>query len=120
MKNLFSKTINDSNTDLEKFSSSKVMQLAKKMESSKSTACHIKQVASEPQAAQVNLMRHQRTDLPQTRASRNNNLSSADQRVTRGIQVNTIIKCHSTSRILILTKPIKEKIYVQSVVIQSI
>ena len=59
-----SKAINDSNIDLEKFPASKVRQLAKKMESSKSTARHIKQVASGPQVAQVNLMRHQRTDFP--------------------------------------------------------
>ena len=43
-----SKTINDSNIDLEKFPPSNVRQLTKKMESSKSTACHIKQVASVP------------------------------------------------------------------------
>ena len=58
-----SKTINDSNIDLDKFSTSKVRQLAKKMESSKVTARHIKQVASDPQVAQINLMRHQHTDL---------------------------------------------------------
>ena len=43
-----SKTINDSNMDLEKFPESKVRQLAKKMESSKSTTRHIKAVASDP------------------------------------------------------------------------
>ena len=43
-----SKTINDSNIDLEKFSASKVRQLAKKMESSKSTIHHMKQVSSDP------------------------------------------------------------------------
>ena len=59
-----SKTINDSNIDPEKFPASKVRQIAKKMESSKSTARHIKAVASDPQVAQVNLMRHQRTDVP--------------------------------------------------------
>ena len=37
-----SKTINDSNIDLDKFPASKVRQLAKKMESSKATARHIK------------------------------------------------------------------------------
>ena len=57
-------TINDSNIDLEKFPASKVRQLAKKMESSKVTAWHIKQVASDAQAAQINLMRNQHTDLP--------------------------------------------------------
>ena len=34
------------------------------MESSKVSSRHIKQVASDPQAAQINLMRHQCTDLP--------------------------------------------------------
>ena len=50
--------------DLEKFLASKVRQLAKKMESSKATACHIKQVAGDPQTAQINLMRHQHTEIP--------------------------------------------------------
>ena len=53
-----SKPINDSSIDLEKFPASKVRQLAKKMEASKATACHTKQVASNPQVAQINLMRH--------------------------------------------------------------
>ena len=34
------------------------------MESSKATACHTKQVAGDPQAAQINLLRHQHTELP--------------------------------------------------------
>ena len=59
-----SKTINNSNVDLEKFPASKVRQLAKKMESSKVTACHIKQVACDLQATQINLMRHQHTEIP--------------------------------------------------------
>ena len=59
-----SKTIHDSNIDLEKFPASKIRQFAKKMKSSKSTVRHIKQAASDPQAAQVNIMRYQRTDLP--------------------------------------------------------
>ena len=50
--------------DLEKFPASKVRQLAKKLESSKTAACHIKQVAGDPQAAQINLLRHQHTELP--------------------------------------------------------
>ena len=53
-----SKTINDGNVDLDKFPASKVRQLAKRMESSKATACHIKQVAGSPQGAQINLLRH--------------------------------------------------------------
>ena len=54
-----SKTINDSNIDLDKFPASKVRKLAKKMESSKAIARHIKQVASDPEAAQINFMRQQ-------------------------------------------------------------
>ena len=46
-----SRTISDGSVDLETFPTSKVQQLAKKLESSKSTACHIKQVAGDPQAA---------------------------------------------------------------------
>ena len=59
-----SKTISDGSVDLEKFPASKVRQLAKKLESSKATACHIKQVVGDLQAAQINLLRHQHTELP--------------------------------------------------------
>ena len=45
-------------------------QLAKKMESSKATAKYIKQVASEPQATQVHLMRFQCTELPPNKFQR--------------------------------------------------
>ena len=57
MKNLCLEAINDSNIDLDKFPASKV-RLAKMMEASKATVWHIMQVASDPQAAQTNLMRH--------------------------------------------------------------
>ena len=56
-----SKTISDGSVDLEKFPASKVRQLAKKLESSKATAHHIKQGAGDPQATQINLLRHQHT-----------------------------------------------------------
>ena len=59
-----SRNINECSVDLQKFPASKVRQLAKKMEDSKATAHHIKQVASDPQVAQINLMRHQHTDFP--------------------------------------------------------
>ena len=58
-----SKKINDSNIDLLTFPSGKVRKLAKRLESSKSTARHIKKLSSEPQATQVNLLRHQRTEI---------------------------------------------------------
>ena len=47
--------VNNSNIDPDKVQASKVRQLAKKLESSKSAAKHIKQMSSEPQATQVNL-----------------------------------------------------------------
>ena len=59
-----SRTISDGSIDLEKFPANRVRQLAKKLESSKATAHHIKQVAGDPQAAQINLLRHQCTELP--------------------------------------------------------
>ena len=65
-----SKTINHSNIDLDKFQPSKVRQLAKKLGSSKSTAKHIKQVSHEPQAAKVNLMRCQCTELSHNKFQR--------------------------------------------------
>ena len=46
-----SNTINDISIDLEKFPASTVRQLAKKMEASKATSHHIKQVASDPQVS---------------------------------------------------------------------
>ena len=58
-----SKTINEGSVDLDKFPASKVCQLAKKYESPKATARHIKQVAGETQATQIHLMRHQCTEL---------------------------------------------------------
>ena len=59
-----SRTISDGSVDLEKFPASRVIQLAKKLEISKATACHIKQVAGDPQSVQINLLRHQHTELP--------------------------------------------------------
>ena len=47
-----------------------VRQLAKKLESSKSTAKYINQVSNEPQATQVNLLRHQHTELPPNKFQR--------------------------------------------------
>ena len=64
VEDFVSKTISDGSVDLEKFPASKVRQLAKKLESSKATAHHIKQVAGDLQAAQINLLRHQCTELP--------------------------------------------------------
>ena len=59
-----SRTINDGKVDLDKFPASKLWQFAKRMESLKAPAHHIRQVAGDPQAAQINLLRHQCTELP--------------------------------------------------------
>ena len=59
-----SRPISDGSIDLDKFPSSMVQQLAKRMESSKASACHIKQVAGDQKAVQINLLRHQHTELP--------------------------------------------------------
>ena len=58
------KAINEGNVNIQKFPASKVQQLAKKMESSKATAKHIRQVAGDLPAAQIQLMQHQHTELP--------------------------------------------------------
>ena len=49
------KTINEGNVDIQKFPASKVRQLAKKMESSKGTVKHIRQVAGDLPVAQIQL-----------------------------------------------------------------
>ena len=62
-KDFVTKTINEGNVDIQKFPASKVQQLAKKMESSKATAKHIRQVAGDLPVAQIQLMHHQHTEL---------------------------------------------------------
>ena len=91
-----SKTINDSNIDLNKFPASKVRQLAKKMESSKVAAKYIMQVASESWATQVHLMRHQCTQLPlnkfQTKQGKYLKSRQATNKITR--KTNKEKECH--------------------------
>ena len=74
------KTINESNADIQKFPASKVCQLPKKMESSKATAKHIQQVAGEIPAAQVQLMHHQCTQLPTGNFPRRKSNSTSGQK----------------------------------------
>ena len=57
------RTINEGNVDIQQFPTSRVRQLAKKMESSKATAKHIRQAAGDLPAAQIHLMHHQHTEL---------------------------------------------------------
>ena len=63
-KDFVTKTTNEGNVDIHKFLASKVQQLAKKMESSKATAKHIRQVVGDLPTAQIHLMCHQCTKLP--------------------------------------------------------
>ena len=58
------------------FPASRVCQLAKKLESSKATVHHIKQVAGDPQAAQINLFRHQHRELPSGKYKKKSSVKS--------------------------------------------
>ena len=112
-KEFVSKTINDSGIDLAMFPARKVTQLAKKVEASKATTHHIKQVASDPSVAQINLMRHQCTDLSKSKCKKKQSFKSRPPS-TSGIQV-TNKKCHPTGRSLILNKSIQAGIDAPSV-----
>ena len=59
MKTFVSRTITEGSVDLDKFPASRLRQLVKKFENSKATVHHIKQVAGNPQGAEINLMQHQ-------------------------------------------------------------
>ena len=59
-----SRTISDGSVDLDKIPTSRVCKLTKKLKTSKATVHHIKQVAGDPQSAQINLLRYQHTELP--------------------------------------------------------
>ena len=74
------KMINEGNVDIQKFPASKVCLLAKKMESSKVTAKHIRQVAGDLLAAQVQLMQHQCTQLPAGNYPRKKQNSTSGQK----------------------------------------
>ena len=47
--------------------------MAKKLDSSQATAKYMKQVTKELHPTQINLLRHQRTELPQSKAQRRQN-----------------------------------------------
>ena len=62
---LIAKTINEGNTDLAQYPAAKVRQMAKRLESSKATAKHIKlHTPTKQGAAQINVLRHNSTSLP--------------------------------------------------------
>ena len=70
--------------------------LAKRMESSKATVCHIKQVAGNPQAVQINLLRHQCTELPAGKYKKKSSVkpkqSNHKQHGSKSYQVQTYHK----------------------------
>ena len=114
-----SRTINDGNVDLDKFPASKVRQLAKRMESSKATACHIKQVAGDPQAAQINLLRHQCTELPAGKYKKKKSSVKSRQSNFKN-HGNENSKCQASTRNSLMSRmPTRTKRGVQSVEIQS-
>ena len=69
-ESFISKTLDEGHVTLNKFPASKVRQMAKKLKGSQATAKHMKQVTNEPHATQMNLLRHQRTELPPSKAQR--------------------------------------------------
>ena len=75
-EDFMSRTITEGSVDLDKFPASRIQQLAKKkFKSSKAIVHHIKQVAGDLQATQINLMRHQRTELPTIRHNKKRRLT---------------------------------------------
>ena len=76
------KTINEGNVDLQKFPASKVQQLAKKMESSKATTKHIRQVAGDLPAAQIHFMHHQCTEHPMGKYNKQKNAAKQKCKTT--------------------------------------
>ena len=71
-----SKTTNDGNVDLEEFQASKLRQLAMRIESSNTTGHHIKHMAGDPQAVQINLMRNQCTEFSSGKHKKKSHMSS--------------------------------------------
>ena len=81
-----SKALNEGHVELDQFPASTVRQMAKKLESSQSTARHIKKMSSEPQATQIHLLRHQRTELPISKSQRKQNKRYKGNLQTRNIK----------------------------------
>ena len=72
-ESFISKTLDEGHVSLNNFPASRVRQMVKKLESPQATAKYMKQVTNEPHATQINLLRHQRTELPPSKAQRRQN-----------------------------------------------
>ena len=100
---------NEGNVDLDKFPTSKVRQFAKRMESSKATEHHIKQVAGDPQATQINLKHTSTQSCQQEHTRKRSPLWNQDNQPTNNMAVK-IPKCKAStkrglmSRVLTRTK----------------
>ena len=77
-----SRTLNEGHVELFKFPASTVCQLAEKMESSQATAKHMKHVTRDLEATQINLLRHQRTELPPSKSQRKQRKSFKSRQAT--------------------------------------
>ena len=114
-----SRTISDSNIDSNKFLASKVCQLAKKMESSKATAKHIKHIASDPQVVQVNVLCHQHTEIPPSKSNKKNRTFTFRQeankfdedkpRMTQKIEEDLILSTQDQTDVHNVVNPNTEK-----------
>ena len=95
-----SRIITEGRVDLDKFPASRVCQLAKKFKSSKATACHIKQVAGDLQATQINLMRHQQTELPTNRHKKKRRQTSRPklQKAPKSLAPNQVKKSYENRK----------------------
>ena len=96
-------------------------QLAKMMESSKAMAKHIKQVASNQQAAQINLIHHQCTEFPPSKFKRKEK-KPLGKITTSSITMkkNKEKECHKCTRNMRITRYMQARKDVQNVVIHNI
>ena len=85
------------------------------MESSKATACHIKQVAGDPRAVQINLVRHQHTEILSGKCKKINFLLNQNNKVTRMLVIWIPKHQAITRRALILRMCPSIRVGVQSV-----
>ena len=100
-EDFMSRTITEGSVDLDKFPTSRVRQQTKKLESSKATAWHVKQVAGDLQVTQINLLWHQKTELPTTRQNKKRRPTNKQRQAhhkTPENQVTGWVKKHYNNR----------------------
>ena len=94
------RTIMEGSINLDKFPTSRVHHLVKKFESSKATAQHMKQVAGDLQATQINLMQHQSTELPTYRINKKRRPTGRQKqyKVTKNSASNQVKKSYDNKK----------------------